>query len=103
MVGRDNISDFTTNLIKDFLCKYTETVAATYLPSEEFREDLNLAGGRLDEQNSRGLTDDIRSGNPLVIGVEDQDRWNRPCASTNSGRRENHDQQKTNEGGRVRA
>jgi hypothetical protein len=25
-VGRDNISDFTTNLIKDFLCKYTERV-----------------------------------------------------------------------------
>ena len=23
-VGRDNISDFTTNLIKDFLCRYTE-------------------------------------------------------------------------------
>ena len=24
-VGRDNISDFVTNLIKDFLCGYTET------------------------------------------------------------------------------
>ncbi|WP_287395549.1 hypothetical protein [Mesorhizobium sp.] len=26
-VGRDNISDFTTNLIKDYPCKYTETFA----------------------------------------------------------------------------
>lgn len=31
-VGRDNISDFTTNLIKDFLLTYTETFAKQYLP-----------------------------------------------------------------------
>jgi hypothetical protein len=37
-VGRDNISDFTTNLIKDFLCRYTETFAATYLPVEAIKE-----------------------------------------------------------------
>lgn len=30
-VGRDNISDFTTNLIKDFLCEYTEAFAKKYL------------------------------------------------------------------------
>lgn len=30
-VGRDNISDFTTNLILDFLCRYTEVFAAEYL------------------------------------------------------------------------
>tara|TARA_R110000868_G_scaffold73822_4_gene213701 strand:+ start:4439 stop:5962 length:1524 start_codon:yes stop_codon:yes gene_type:complete len=37
-VGRDNISDFTTNLIKDFLCQYTEKFAAEYLPPESVRE-----------------------------------------------------------------
>jgi hypothetical protein len=37
-VGRDNISDFTTNLIKDFLCHYTETFAATYLPDKAIKE-----------------------------------------------------------------
>jgi len=30
-VGKDNISDFTTNLIKDFLLSYTETFALTYI------------------------------------------------------------------------
>lgn len=33
-VGRDNISDFTTNLIKGFLCTYTQTFAR-----EHIRED----------------------------------------------------------------
>lgn len=37
-VGRDNISDFTTNLIKDFLCQYTETFAAAYLPRQSIKE-----------------------------------------------------------------
>ena len=31
-VGRDNISDFTTNLIKGFLCKYSQKFARKYLP-----------------------------------------------------------------------
>jgi len=31
-VGRDNISDFTTNLIKGFLCTYTQKFARQYLP-----------------------------------------------------------------------
>jgi hypothetical protein len=31
-VGKDNISDFTTNLIKGYLCRYTENFAADYLP-----------------------------------------------------------------------
>jgi hypothetical protein len=37
-VGRDNISDFTTNLIKDYLCQYTETFAAAHLPAEAIKE-----------------------------------------------------------------
>jgi hypothetical protein len=30
-VGRDNISDFTTNLIKDYLCKYTEEFSIRHI------------------------------------------------------------------------
>jgi hypothetical protein len=34
-VGRDNISDFTTNLIKGFLCEYTQEFALKYLRSDQ--------------------------------------------------------------------
>lgn len=37
-VGRDNISDFTTNLIKDFLCRYTETFATAHLSVKTIKE-----------------------------------------------------------------
>jgi hypothetical protein len=37
-VGRDNISDFTTNLIKDYLCRYTEKFAAEHLPPDAIRD-----------------------------------------------------------------
>lgn len=33
-VGRDNVSDFTTNLIKEFLCNYTQKFARKHLPKE---------------------------------------------------------------------
>ena len=36
-VGRDNISDFVTNLIKDFLCTYTEGFATRHLQSKQVR------------------------------------------------------------------
>ena len=36
-VGRDNISDFTTNLIKDFLCRYTETFAKQFLSQSQVK------------------------------------------------------------------
>jgi hypothetical protein len=36
-VGRDNISDFVTNLIKDFLFSYTEEFATSYLKDEQVR------------------------------------------------------------------
>lgn len=36
-VGRDNISDFTTNLIKDFLCRYTEAFADAHLDASDIR------------------------------------------------------------------
>ena len=37
-VGRDNISDFTTNLIKDFLCRHTETFAEKHLRPGDVRD-----------------------------------------------------------------
>lgn len=36
-VGRDNISDFTTNLIKDYLLNYTQEFAVTYLRPDQRR------------------------------------------------------------------
>ncbi|MGA8817679.1 MAG: hypothetical protein WB624_10325, partial [Xanthobacteraceae bacterium] len=36
-VGRDNISDFVTNLIKDYLCSYTEAFAKAHLDPEQTR------------------------------------------------------------------
>jgi len=37
-VGRDNISDFTTNLIKGFLCDYTQTFARGHIDPEFCQE-----------------------------------------------------------------
>lgn len=37
-VGRDTISDFTTNLIKDYLLTYTETFAKQYIAPEYLKE-----------------------------------------------------------------
>lgn len=36
-IGRDNVSDFTTNLIKDFLLSYTQAFAQQYIDSERRR------------------------------------------------------------------
>jgi len=36
-VGRDNISDFTTNLIKDYLCEYTQRFAKQHLRADQIR------------------------------------------------------------------
>jgi len=37
-VGRDMISDFTTNLIKGFICEYTEVFAEKYLDKLQIKE-----------------------------------------------------------------
>ena len=37
-IGRDNISDFTTNLILDFLLKYTEAFAKKYIDASLTRQ-----------------------------------------------------------------
>lgn len=42
-IGRDNISDFVTNLIKHFLCTYTEQFALTNLRPDQVRR-VGIAG-----------------------------------------------------------
>jgi hypothetical protein len=43
-VGRDMISDFTTNLLKDFLCRYTEAFAVAHIdPSLRRKLPINKA------------------------------------------------------------
>jgi hypothetical protein len=43
-IGRDNISDFTTNLTNDYLCRYTETFARGHIdPSMVRRVTVNKA------------------------------------------------------------
>lgn len=44
-VGRDNISDFTTNLIKEFLLNYTQTFSRKHLP-EQFRKVVTVEKAR---------------------------------------------------------
>lgn len=37
-IGRDNVSDFTTNLILDFICNYTQEFARSYLRPEQCKQ-----------------------------------------------------------------
>lgn len=53
-VGRDNISDFTTNLIIDFLLKYTETFAKKYI-APELCDRFNVKKAYFDYQFQRWL------------------------------------------------
>jgi hypothetical protein len=46
-VGRDNISDFTANLIKEFLAEYTQEFAAKHIP-QELRQDVTVNGVKFD-------------------------------------------------------
>lgn len=41
-VGRDHLSDFTTNLVKEFLLEYTQTFALQYLSADQ-RKSVNVA------------------------------------------------------------
>lgn len=49
-VGRDNISDFTTNLIKGYLLRYTETFAKQYI-DKKYLKNFTIRNVRFDFDN----------------------------------------------------
>src|SRR5690606_19934796 len=51
-VGRDNISDFTTNLILDYLCVYTQGFCEKYLTESATRE-IAISNARFNFQAER--------------------------------------------------
>jgi hypothetical protein len=53
-VGRDNISDFTCNLIKSFLLEYSEAFAIKYLKKNQMRE-LNISKAYFDYELERWM------------------------------------------------
>lgn len=55
-VGRDNISDFTTNLIKDYLCTYTQRFALEHLEDAQ-RRRVAINGTRFNYETEQWVTD----------------------------------------------
>ena len=55
-VGKDNISDFTTNLVKGFLCEYTQTFARTHL-AEDRCQDFRVSRARFDYDTRTWVTE----------------------------------------------
>lgn len=54
-VGRDRISDFTTNLIKGFLCEYTQEFAQKHI-RPEFRRKFNVVKAEFNYQTRAWMT-----------------------------------------------
>ena len=55
-VGRDNISDFTTNLIKAFLCEYTQKFGVKHLHSDQVRR-VGIRGARFNYETESWETE----------------------------------------------
>jgi hypothetical protein len=68
-VGRDMISDFTTNLLKDYLCKYTEKFTVDNIkPSQRRRVSVNKAQFNYGTENWERRSYDLpRLGDDFVL------------------------------------
>src|SRR5262249_26310509 len=68
-VGRDNISDFVTNLIKDFLCSYSEAFATSNLRPNQIRA-IGISGALFNYNTERWMPKQYTlpwAGNDYVI------------------------------------
>jgi hypothetical protein len=81
-VGRDNISDFTVNLIKEFLCEYTQQFAVNYINPKFVKEisvpkvifDKNTLRWKSKKYNLPFFEDDFVLLTPRDILTKD-DTW----------------------------
>ena len=73
-VGRDMISDFTTNLIKDFLCNYTQTFAEQYIDealTKNVAVDRAFFDYRLERWMPRRFTLPFYQGDYVILTPRD--------------------------------
>jgi hypothetical protein len=73
-VGKDNISDFTTNLIKEYLLHYTETFARHKLVAEEC-DTFSVAPAFFNYTTQTWVTRDYDSVSTM------RETWPAPCPS----------------------
>jgi hypothetical protein len=77
-VGRDMISDFTTNLLKDYICWYTEKFAVDHIdPSLRRRLPINKALFNYDTENWERRTYDLPYANGDFVLLTPKDMLTR--------------------------
>lgn len=77
-VGRDMISDFTTNLLKDFICRYTESFAIAHIdPSLRRKIPVNKAIFNYETENWERRTYDLPWGEDDFVLLTPKDMLTR--------------------------
>ena len=77
-VGRDMISDFTTNLLKDFICKYTERFAVAHIdPILRRKIPVNKAVFNYETENWERRTYDLPWGGDDFVLLTPKDMLTR--------------------------